>query len=87
MKYEEVHLKAYSGGKEANAALDAYFRFYNGARPHPALGYHTPAEVFHHRLGAIGENLSEGRGPENPVLVPDSGVLELLLKSVDIQSN
>ena len=27
VKYEEVYLKAYSGGKEAHAALNAYFRF------------------------------------------------------------
>ncbi len=31
----------------AKAGLDAYFRFYNAHRPHQALGYRTPAEVFH----------------------------------------
>jgi putative transposase len=29
VKYEEVYLKAYTGGREAKAGLDAYFRFYN----------------------------------------------------------
>ena len=29
VKYEEVYLKAYSGGREAKAGLDAYFSFYN----------------------------------------------------------
>ena len=47
VKYEEVYLKAYSGGREAKAGIDAYFRFYNTQRPHQALGYRTPAEVFH----------------------------------------
>ena len=47
VKYEEVYLKAYSNGREAKAGLDAYFRFYNAQRPHQALGYRTPAEVFH----------------------------------------
>ena len=46
VKYEEVYLKAYSNGREAKAGLNAYFRFYNTQRPHQALGYRTPAEVF-----------------------------------------
>ena len=46
MKYEEVYLKAYSNGREAKAGLDAYFHFYNTQRPHQALDYRTPAEVF-----------------------------------------
>jgi putative transposase len=46
VKYEEVYLKAYADGREAKAGLDAYFRFYNTQRPHQALGYRTPAEVF-----------------------------------------
>ncbi len=46
VKYEEVYLKAYSNGWEAKVGLDAYFHFYNGQRPHQALGYRTPAEVF-----------------------------------------
>ena len=46
MKYEEAYLKAYSNGREARAGLDAYFHFYNNQRPHQALGYRTPAEVF-----------------------------------------
>ena len=45
VKYEEVYLKAYSNGREANAGLDAYFSFYNTKRPHQALGYRTPADV------------------------------------------
>ena len=57
MKYEEVYLKAYSGCKEANAALDAYFRFYNTQKPHQALGYRTPAEMFYHRIWAVDDKL------------------------------
>ena len=47
VKYEEVYLKAYSNGREAKDGLGAYFHFYNTQRPHQALGYRTPAEVFH----------------------------------------
>ena len=46
LKYEEVYLKAYAGGKEARAGIGEYFDFYNLERPHQALGYQTPAEVF-----------------------------------------
>ena len=47
MKYEEVHLKAYDSGANARRELGSYFRFYNNQRPHQALGYRTPAELFH----------------------------------------
>ena len=46
VKYEEVYLKAYQDGKEAKVGISNYFRFYNTERPHQALGYRTPAEVF-----------------------------------------
>jgi putative transposase len=46
VKYEEVYLKAYQDGKDARIGLGNYFRFYNTERPHQALGYRTPAEVF-----------------------------------------
>ena len=47
VKYEEVYLKAYSNALEARRGLEDYFRFYNDLRPHQALAYRTPAEVFH----------------------------------------
>ncbi len=46
VKYEEVYLKTYQNGREARISLGNYFRFYNTERPHQALGYRTPAEVF-----------------------------------------
>ena len=46
VKYEEVYLKAYEDGRDARVELSRYFRFYNTERPHQALGYRTPAEVF-----------------------------------------
>jgi len=46
VKYEEVYLKAYQDGKEARSSIGNYFRFYNTERPHQALGYRTPTEVF-----------------------------------------
>jgi len=45
VKYE-VYLKAYQNGKDARTGISDYFRFYNTARPHQALGYRTPGDVF-----------------------------------------
>ena len=60
VKYEEVYLKAYANVLEAQRALEDYFRFYNGLRPHQALGYRTPAKVFHGEQGVV-EGDSNGR--------------------------
>jgi putative transposase len=46
VKYEEVYLRDYADGWEAEASLGRYFAFFNDARPHQALGYRTPAEVY-----------------------------------------
>jgi len=47
VKYEEVYLKDYADGWEAEASLAAYFRFYNQERIHQSLDYRTPAELYH----------------------------------------
>ena len=60
VKYEEVYLKAYASVLEAQKGLEDYFRFYNGLRPHQALGYRTPAEVFRGDQG-VAEEESNGR--------------------------
>ena len=46
VKYEEVYLNDYASPRDARYGLARYFRFYNFERPHQALGYHTPAQVF-----------------------------------------
>ena len=46
MKYEEVYLHSYSTPKEARQSLARYLAFYNHRRPHQALAYRTPAEVY-----------------------------------------
>ena len=74
VKYEEVYLKAYANGLEARNGLREYFRFYNHRRPHQALGYRTPAEVFHGE--PVEEELKERRCPDQPILVSYGGVQE-----------
>ena len=46
VKYEEVYLKDYDSVPAARAGLGDYFAFYNHERPHQALAYRTPAEVY-----------------------------------------
>ncbi len=41
-----MYLKAYQTVPEARTGIDAYLEFYNRERPHQALGYRTPAEVY-----------------------------------------
>jgi putative transposase len=49
VKYEEVYLKDYVDGWQAEACLAAYFRFYNHERIHQSLGYRTPADMYQAR--------------------------------------
>ncbi len=46
VKYEEVYLRDYADGWEAEDSLARYFRFYCDRRVHQSLGYRTPAEVY-----------------------------------------
>jgi putative transposase len=47
VKYEEVYLHSYESPREARQGLSRSLAFYNQERPHQALGYRTPAEVYH----------------------------------------
>ncbi len=46
VKYEEVYLREYADGWEAEAGLASYFQFYCQERIHQGLAYRTPAEVY-----------------------------------------
>ena len=50
LKYEEVYLKGYADGREARAGIGSWIAFYNGRRPHQALGDRPPMAVW--RAGA-----------------------------------
>ena len=52
LKYEDVYLKGYSDGREARAGIASWITFYNGRRPHQALGDCTPMAVW--RAGVFG---------------------------------
>ena len=67
VKYEEVYLKAYQTVAEARVGINEYLEFYNRQRPHQALSYRTPAEVY--------EN-----GQEEKVAAPETGLSSGLVK-------
>jgi putative transposase len=46
VKYEDIYLKRYEVVPQLQAGLKDYFPFYNHSRPHQALDYKTPAEVY-----------------------------------------
>ena len=46
LKYEEVYLRDYQTPLEARRGIGDWFEFYNHVRPHQALAYRTPAEVY-----------------------------------------
>lgn len=57
VKYEEVYLKDYADGREAERSLRDYLRFYCDERPHSSLGMQTPAAVY-----AAGRRRKESSG-------------------------
>ena len=46
VKYEDIYLKGYQAVPPLQDGLAVYFPFYNEQRPHQALAYRTPAEVY-----------------------------------------
>lgn len=57
LKYELVYPGDFADGAELYAALASYFHFYNYQRPHQALGYQTPADLFPHKATRKGTSL------------------------------
>jgi putative transposase len=56
LKYEDIYLKGYADGREARAGIASWIGFYNGRRPHQALGNRTPmAEWRAGQIGALAE--------------------------------
>ena len=73
IKYEEVYLKAYQTVAEARTGINAYLEFYNRQRPHQALGYRTPAEVYQHGQKERGAAAEEAGLPSG-LVKPSAGV-------------
>jgi putative transposase len=46
LKYEAIYLADYGSPREARAGIGSYFQFYNSERPHQALDYRRPADLY-----------------------------------------
>ena len=46
VKYEDIYLRGYETAVELERGLSSYFEFYRYERPHMALHYQTPWEVY-----------------------------------------
>lgn len=46
LKYEDIYLRGYEHGLDLRRGVGNWFGDYNENRPHQALGYATPAEVY-----------------------------------------
>lgn len=46
VKYEDIYLQDYGGGLDAGRGIGKWFASYNQERPHQALGYATPEQVY-----------------------------------------
>jgi putative transposase len=46
LKYEDIYLRAYGTGSEARLGIGRWIAGHNTTRPHQALGYRTPDEVY-----------------------------------------
>jgi putative transposase len=47
LKYEEIYLKQYNNPEEAHESIETYILHYNNERPHSALNYNTPTEMYY----------------------------------------
>jgi len=47
LKYEEIYLADYGSPRAARQGIGHYFQFYNTERPHQALNYRRPADVYY----------------------------------------
>ena len=69
LKYELIYPGDFEDGATLRPALDGYFDFYNHHRPHQALKYKTPADLYRNgRPGSKG-SLDFGAPPQSPGFV------------------
>lgn len=52
LKYEDIYLKDYATVDELYEGLECYLAFYDRERPHQALDYRTPYDVYYAAYGA-----------------------------------
>ena len=69
VKYEEVVPESLCQRHRGPQGTGRLLQVYNSQRPHQALGYRTPAEVFHQARNATGNRSKVTEGPPERRLV------------------
>jgi putative transposase len=67
LKYEEVFIKAYGAVIEARGSIGKWLGFYNDERPHQALGYRTPREIYEGKACEHVDNASASLRDASPL--------------------
>ena len=70
VKHEDVYLKGYATMGELLIGLTKYFAFYNGERPHQALGNQTPDSVHTSSTGGGAIILDKYGAKPEPTRLP-----------------
>ena len=70
LKYELIYPGDFATGQDLFPALENYFHFYNHRRPHQALGYQTPADLFPHSPKGKSHRHDGGSAPQPPRDLP-----------------
>ena len=73
LKYEEIYKHEYGSVDELRRAVAEYIHHYNTERPHQALDYHTPWEIYMNRLDAAESKDNTGIqtwGSQEPLSAP-----------------
>lgn len=65
IKYESVYLHRFETVKEARDIITQYIEFYNTERPHQALGYKNPSQVYEGLNNALAQKKQFGEVPSS----------------------
>ena len=63
LKHEDVSLKGYADGGDAQGGIGKWFGFYNNTRAHQALGSRTPMAVWREGIGGGLPDMAVGMTP------------------------
>ena len=70
IKYEDIHFKSYETVAEVRTGIAEFIHFYNEERPHQALVYKTPFEMY------FGKKPRQLLSPQNLLLIPGAGYIQ-----------
>ncbi len=77
VKYEHVYLRDDSTPRAVRQGLEEYFDFYNYRRPHQALEYRTPAELYGRNRDCLNSASKNTENTGTVVVAPISSLAEI----------